>query len=185
MDTPDHVKSEQNEQYDKIVAALSGTPPDLPDTDRRWIDWEGIRVILEMYRKTTGTTRDEMIQALGDILDHAEQHPPEIAAQVLSIVTALQLTQLHTEVLRLKGKDIARTGVLRSEVDRYFAYGNRTNGSTDIHSNTPPRGLTGQKSAEYHQDGQADLTEPAEQSGVGLRDSLRSFLYSRFLPGRS
>jgi hypothetical protein len=109
--------------YRLIVNMLSGEIPGRPDVDPSHDDLEGVDALLELYHRTRGESRVQVIEALGQIIENAEKHPM-VTAQVLSLVNALDLGQLESSIIRLKGKPIAKKNRdLKEEIDNFFAFG--------------------------------------------------------------
>ena len=117
--------------YKLIVNMLSGEIPGRPDVDPGHDDLEGVDAVLELYHRTRGETRLQVIEAMGQIIENAEKHPM-VSAQVLSLVNALDLGQLEPSVQRLKGKAIAKKNRdLKEEIDNFFAFGQLHNVAHD------------------------------------------------------
>lgn len=85
-------------------------------------DWQGVSEVFDLYQSTEGKAREEIIRAMGEIIENAEKHPTA-AAQVLLLVTSLDLTQVHDSVAALMKKQdfLRRKPDLQRELDNYCA----------------------------------------------------------------
>jgi hypothetical protein len=81
--------------------------------------WEGHSAFLSLFDETAGTDRTAIIRAMGTAIENAEKHP-DISAQVLDIVTSMNLTQVEGSIKRLAKKPIAtKNRVLQDAIDSY------------------------------------------------------------------
>ena len=109
--------------YDQIVLTLKGETPELAGTPYERLDWSGPGALLNLYGRTSGQHRDEIIRAMGQILEEATQ-PPAILAQVLHIAANLDLAQIEPSVQKLRVTTIAAEEPVKSAVKNYFAFRN-------------------------------------------------------------
>ncbi len=52
----------------QIIQTLKGETPEFADTTYERLDWSGVEAVLNLYGRTSGPDRDEMIQAMGRII---------------------------------------------------------------------------------------------------------------------
>jgi hypothetical protein len=102
-----------------IIKTLRGNTEELIDISDR-LDWDGISAVLKIYRETSGTNRENIIQAIGNIIEEGKADP-EILAQVLWIAHTNDLTQLEPQVRKLQKKSVASNEYIDREIDSYLA----------------------------------------------------------------
>lgn len=108
------------EYREKIIQMLQGKAPELnggiPD-DR--LDWNGFGAVLSLYHQTSGQERNNIISAMEQIIEKA-QEPPPVLAQVIHIASSLDLAQLDSSVQKLQSEQIASQEPLRSAIKDYI-----------------------------------------------------------------
>src|SRR5438093_6697878 len=87
--------------YTKIVEMLQGRTPELQGTPPERLDWAGSGAVLDLYKKTSGSERGEIIHAMEQILEEHKQ-PSLIMAQVIHIAASLDIAQLEPHIEKLK-----------------------------------------------------------------------------------
>lgn len=110
-----------DQYYDEITRTLQGQTPALRAIPTDRLDWSGSGAVLELYDKTSGTDRENVIRAIGVIIDKATE-PPSVIAQVIHIASSLNLAQLEPSVLRLRTTSLASVEPVRTALTNYFAY---------------------------------------------------------------
>lgn len=109
--------------YQLIVNRLRGDTADLEQVPKDRLDWHGVASVLRLYHKTTGEDREAFIRAMGQVLEEGEQ-PAEIMAQLLQMVSSLDLAQLEPSIRRLELKPFASREPLYEAIANYFAFRN-------------------------------------------------------------
>lgn len=104
--------------YSDILEMLEGTTPELQEIPSERLDWSGISAVLELYDSTAGEDRDAIIGAFGKVIEDASTSS-RIRAQVLLIVTSLELTQLETSIHGIRDKDFASEDLVQSAITNY------------------------------------------------------------------
>lgn len=107
--------------YDKIVMTLKGKTPEFKNVPHERLDWSGSGAVLDIYEKTSGQERDDIIRAIGQIVAEGKQ-PPAIIAQVLHIAASLDIAQIEPSVKQLKAQTIASEEPVRSAITNYLAF---------------------------------------------------------------
>jgi len=107
--------------YHAILNRLRGETDDLRGVANSRLDWYGLDAVLDLYHRTAGEDREAFVQAAGQILAEGEQ-PVEVIAQLLYLVTSLDLTQVEPSIKRLRQKAIANQEPLRGVIANYFAF---------------------------------------------------------------
>ena len=109
--------SKKSSYYDAILSALEGKAQG-PGSR---VDWEGPSVVLELYGNTSGSNRTDFVRSLGQIL---QDQPCSAAAlaQLVDIVSSLDLAELEPEVTALKRSANANQEPLRNAIANYLAY---------------------------------------------------------------
>lgn len=107
--------------YEKITDTLHGRTPELSEIPEERLDWSGLAALLNLFHKTSGLDRQEIIRAMGEIIENGEE-PPHIIAQLLQIVSSLDLAELEPSVERLEEKSVAQEEPLRSAISNFKAY---------------------------------------------------------------
>src|SRR5687767_6798858 len=92
--------------YQEILDTLQGQTPDLSAVASERLDWAGPGALLELYRTTTGTERDALINAVGRVI---EEHTASttVLAQLIQIASALDLSQVEAKVRALQTTSMA------------------------------------------------------------------------------
>ena len=110
----------QGRYCDMIVDSLLGRTPGLSAIPPERLDWWGHEAVLRLFNQTAGAEREAFIEALGQITEDEEQ--PEVLAQVVFLVSGLDLAQLEPRVARLRDRPVAQVDPIRAAVADYFAY---------------------------------------------------------------
>jgi hypothetical protein len=110
-----------NNYYHEITSALQGQIPGLEGIPSARIDWYGSSAVLELYDSTSGSDREEIIRAMGQIVE-AGKEPPIVVAQVLHIAASLDLAQIEPNVARLQHTSLASMEPVKSALRTYTAY---------------------------------------------------------------
>jgi hypothetical protein len=110
-----------NDYCQIIQDTLEGQTPALRNTPRERIDWGGMEAVLELYEASSGEDRENMIRALGRIIEEGKA-PSEVIAQVLHFASSLDITQVEPSVQKLRAKRIASTEPIRGALENYFAF---------------------------------------------------------------
>jgi hypothetical protein len=109
-----------NDYAATIVRMLTGGAEADRDALTR-LDWEGVGAVLGLYRATEGRERTAVIEALGQIIED-EAREPWIVAQVIDLVSSLDLTQVEPSLDRLARRPVAQAEPLRGALDNYGIY---------------------------------------------------------------
>jgi hypothetical protein len=107
--------------YHEITNALQGRAPGLEEVPPDRLDWYGSSAVLEMYESTSGLDREEIIHAMGSIVESGNV-PPIVVAQVLHIAASLDLAQIQPNVERLGRTALASEEPVRSAMETYNAF---------------------------------------------------------------
>ena len=107
--------------YDEITNALQGMTQDLRGVPIDRLDWYGSSAVLEIYESTSGLDREEIIRAMGLIVESGKESPTVIA-QVLHIAASLDLAQIQPSIEKLERTARASEEPVRSAIDTYNAF---------------------------------------------------------------
>jgi hypothetical protein len=108
------------EYYTQIIEMLQGQTPELRETPRDRLDWAGPGAVLDLYKKTSGRERVEIIEAMERILANGQS--PSVMAQVLHIAASLDIAQLEPYVEELRSKAHLFGEPVRLAVNNYLAF---------------------------------------------------------------
>jgi hypothetical protein len=89
-----------------------------PDDER---DWVGPGQVLALYDRTLGPSRDEFIAGIRDVV-RERLAPVGVLAQVVDIITSLDITQADPEIVMLSADSICKEQPLNRAVANYFAF---------------------------------------------------------------
>ncbi len=107
--------------YEKIRDCLQEQNSETQAARNNRHDWSGSGLVLEIYDRSAGKKRDEIIRAMGQIIEEGTE-PPSVIAQVLHIVSSLEITQVEPSVLELSSKEVALSEPIQSAISNYFAF---------------------------------------------------------------
>ena len=98
-----------------ILDTLQGRTSELRTIPSERLDWAGPGALLDLYRKSSGSDRESLIRAIGQVI---EQHaaPAAVIAQLINIASSLDLAQVEPQVRRTRGRAIGRA---RTVEERY------------------------------------------------------------------
>lgn len=107
--------------YDAILETLQGRSAALKEIPAERLDWAGPGALLELYRETAGSERDDLIRAMGQVI---QDHPgsPAVIAQLIQIASGLDIAQLEPQVLKLQKEPVAEEEPLRGAIANYLAF---------------------------------------------------------------
>jgi hypothetical protein len=107
--------------YQMILDTLQGQTADLRTVARERLDWAGPGALLDLFRRTSGTERQALIGAIGEVLD-AHSASVAVLAQLIHIVSCLDLAEVEPHVRNLQRNGVAAQEPLRAALNNYFAY---------------------------------------------------------------
>jgi hypothetical protein len=107
--------------YAEITNTLEGKVPGLRDVPADHLDWYGVGAVLELYESTAGSDREEIISAIGKIVEHGRESPMVIA-QVLHLAASLDLAQIQPSVERLERTALASEEPVKSAIQTYNSF---------------------------------------------------------------
>jgi hypothetical protein len=110
-----------DDYYHAIQDNLRGQTPALRAIPPERLDWSGPGAVLELYEAASGQDRDNLIEALGKIIEEAKA-PPAVLAQVVHLASSLDITQVEPRVRKLQRKRVAAAEPVQSAVINYFAF---------------------------------------------------------------
>jgi hypothetical protein len=110
-----------NDYYHDITNALQGNAPGLKGVPLDRLDWYGSSAVLEIYESTSGSDREEIIRAMGHIVESGKESPT-VVAQVLHIAASLDLAQIQPSIEKLERTARASEEPVRSAIDTYKAF---------------------------------------------------------------
>lgn len=104
-----------------ILDALQGQTDDLRALPPERLDWAGSGALLALYRKTSGSDREALIRAIGQLI---EKHPapPAVIAQLVNLASSLDLAQVEPQVRRLQAEPVAAEEPLKGALTNYLAF---------------------------------------------------------------
>jgi hypothetical protein len=100
------------EFYEEIISALR-------EPEQRRLDWGGSGAVLELYESAGGEERDELIRAMGRIIE--EDEDPSVVAQLIHIASSLDIAQVEPNVEHLKEKHLEEDDVVGKAVNNFLA----------------------------------------------------------------
>lgn len=106
--------------YSEITHLLRGRTPAFEGTHRDRLDWAGSSALLDLYDKTSGQAREEIIRAMGQIIEENKE-PPFVIAQLLHIAASLELSQIQASIERLQAKKPQSVDV-QDGIKNYLAF---------------------------------------------------------------
>jgi hypothetical protein len=77
--------------------------------------------MLELYRKTSGSDREALIHAIGQVIQH-HPAPPAVIAQLIDIASGLDLAEVEPQVRRLQIEPFGFQDPLRGAITNYLAF---------------------------------------------------------------
>jgi len=92
--------------YHEITTVLQGKTAQFESIPADRLDWAPSSVVLAMYSATSGSERDDIIRAMGQIVARATE-PAAVIAQVLHIAACLDIAQLDPSVETLQKTTMA------------------------------------------------------------------------------
>jgi DNA polymerase III gamma/tau subunit len=104
----------------KIISFLTGSAPELRETPIERLDWLGISRTLALYSSLEGEDREAFIEALKQIIEQGEESA-NVLADVVSIVTNLDISQAAPSIEVLERKPVSRQEPLQSAVHNFRA----------------------------------------------------------------
>jgi hypothetical protein len=107
--------------YHEITTVLQGKSSQFENIPSERLDWAPSSVVLAMYSATSGSERDEIIRAMGQIVANATE-PPPVIAQVLHIAACLDIAQLDPSVETLQKTTIASQEPVQSALQTYRSF---------------------------------------------------------------
>ena len=107
--------------YHEITRVLQGKTSQFESIPSDRLDWAPSSVVLAMYGATSGSERDEIIRAMGQIVAHATE-PATVIAQVLHIAACLDIAQLDPSVEALQRTAMASQEPVQSAVQTYRSF---------------------------------------------------------------
>jgi hypothetical protein len=107
--------------YVAITNALQGNARGLEGVPVARLDWYGSGAVLEMYESTAGADREEIIRAMGRIVESGIESPTVIA-QVLHLAASLDLAQIQPSVERLERTALASEEPVKSAIQTYKSF---------------------------------------------------------------
>ena len=155
--------------YEKITDTLHGKTPELSEIPEERLDWSGLTALLKLFHKTSGQDRQEIIQAMGQIIEGGEE-PPHIIAQLLQIVSSLDLAELEPSVERLEEKYVAQEEPLRSAISNFKAY-RKLNTQSRTESAVPHGYVDNQAGAVDPFEDQEEVERRVQEMIQGAQDS--------------
>lgn len=121
--------------YDAIARLLTGESGQQHHMESTRLDLQGISAVLGLYEESRGREREALIRAMGSIVENANEHPG-VAAQVLEIINALDLTQVDASVQRLVQSDAVTDPYLHRAIQNY-------NSDRELAEQLGPRSVSG------------------------------------------
>src|SRR5688572_4141996 len=91
----------------QIIDSLTGKSPELTNNPSERLDFTGISLTIVIFDNTTGEDREHFINAMGGILDKANQ-PIDILAQIVDLAGPLNVTQISPQIEKLAQNPIAQ-----------------------------------------------------------------------------
>ncbi|HVF50533.1 MAG TPA: hypothetical protein VNA19_10630 [Pyrinomonadaceae bacterium] len=82
-------------------------------------DWGGSGAVLELYESAGGEERDELIRAIGRIIE--EDEDPSVVAQLIHIASSLDIAQVEPNVEHLKEKHPEEDDIVGKAVSNFLA----------------------------------------------------------------
>lgn len=107
--------------YLTILTTLQGRTDELRAIPPERLDWSGPGALLELFRKTSGTSRSALIRAIGQVI---RNHPasPAVIAQLIDIASGLDLAEVEPQVRKLQAEPFASQEPLRGAIANYLAF---------------------------------------------------------------
>jgi len=110
-----------SDYYQLVQDTLLGKTPATAGIPAERLDWSGLGAVLRLYEAASGPERDQLVQALGRIIEEGKG-PPSLLAQVLHLAASLDLAQLEPSVQKLKTKAAASQEPVQSALANYLAF---------------------------------------------------------------
>src|SRR6266542_1470230 len=110
-----------NKYYQVILDTLQGRTDQLRTIPPERLDWAGPGAFLDLYRKTLGSERSELIRAIGQVIQDPRT-PPPMLAQLIQIASSLDLAEVEPQVRKLQAEAIALQEPLRDAIANYLAF---------------------------------------------------------------
>jgi hypothetical protein len=107
--------------YDLILETLQGQTPEMRALPPERLDWDGPGAFLDLFDRTSGHDRTQLIEAIGLVL-RRHNAPVAVLAQLVDIASSLDLAEVEPNVRRLQRLSVGRQEPLRSAITNYLAY---------------------------------------------------------------
>lgn len=107
--------------YHEITTVLQGKTSQFEHISADRLDWAPSSVMLTMYSATSGSERDEIIRAMGQIVANATE-PAAVIAQVLHVAACLDIAQLDPSVETLQKTTMASQEPVQSALQTYRSF---------------------------------------------------------------
>ena len=104
-----------------VLDTLQGSTGDLDKISPERLDWAGTSAFLNLYHRTTGRDRRDLIGAIGDVIEQ-HQARPEVLALLIQIASSLDIAEVEPEVRRLRAAPIAEREPLRAAISNYLSF---------------------------------------------------------------
>jgi hypothetical protein len=110
-----------NKYYQVVLDTFQGQTDDLKPIPRERLDWAGPGAMLDLFRRTSGSDRTEIVRAIAQIIsDHPA--PPAVIAQLVSIASSLDLAEVEPEVRKLQSQPISDKEPLKGAIINFLAF---------------------------------------------------------------
>jgi len=107
--------------YQVILDTLQGRTEPLRSIPAERLDWSGAGALLDLYRKTSGSDRESLIRAIGQVIQN-HPAPPAVIAQLVQIASGLDLAEVEPQVHKLQADPFASQEPLRDAISNYLAF---------------------------------------------------------------
>ena len=110
-----------NRYSQAILDTLQGRTKDLRPIPPERLDWAGPGALLELYDRTSGTERTEIIRAMGQVI-RSHRAPPAVLAQLVDIASSLGIAEVEPEVRALRKHPVASQEPLQKAIANYLTF---------------------------------------------------------------
>lgn len=85
------------------------------------LNWAGSGAVLELFHKTSGASRQELIRAIGQIIQ-GHRAPAAAIAQLIQIASSLDLSEIEPNVRALELEPFGSEEPVKGAIGNYLAF---------------------------------------------------------------
>lgn len=109
-------------KYEKLILdTLQGRTEELQGIPPERLDWSGPGALLELYDRTSGKDRTEIIRAIGRLI---QEHtaPVDVIAQLVDLASSLDLAEVEPNIEVLRTDPVGSKEPLHGAIINFLTY---------------------------------------------------------------